>query len=136
MVGVVDLKELRLINKWVRNSPTANFPMTLDTEHHRVFIGYRNPAKLVALDIKTGKEVSINSIGGDTDDLYYDAENKEIIISCGEGYVNIFRQQAEDSYQQIANIPTLNGARTSLFIPQLKLFVVAARATSGKQQTF
>src|SRR5258705_13187943 len=106
MVGVVDWKELSLINKWVRNSPTANFPMTLDTEHHRVFIGYRNPAKLVVLDGKTGKEVSINNIGGDTDDLYYDSKSGDIIVSCGEGYVNILREHAGDSYQQIANIPT------------------------------
>lgn len=39
--------------------------------------------------------------------------------------------EAKTGFNKIANIPTRNGARTSLLIPQLKLFVLAERAEAG-----
>src|ERR1700730_16203478 len=72
MVGVIDLTQFRLIDKWVRNTPTANFPMALDAINHHVYIGYRHPAQLVVLDGKSGKEISRSTMAGDADDLYYD----------------------------------------------------------------
>jgi hypothetical protein len=132
MVASVDLTRMQIINKWVRNVPTANFPMALDEMNHRVIIGYRHPARLVVLDGKTGKEISINTMVGDADDLYYDGQTAEVYVSGGDGYINIFRQSGADTYKQIANILTRSGARTSLFVPQLKVFVLAARAQSGK----
>ena len=39
--------------------------------------------------------------------------------------INIFQLQSGDHYKQIANIPTRNGARTSLLVPQLHFFFVA-----------
>lgn len=132
MIAVVDLSKMLLIDKWVGNEPAANFPMALDAVNHRIFIGYRHPARLVVLDGRTGKEISIHTMAGDADDLYYDQETGEIYISGGEGYINIFQRTGLDIYKQVSNIPTRNGARTSLFVPQLKVFVLAARAVSGK----
>ena len=132
MVGVIALAQFKLINQWVRNTPTANFPMALDAIKHRVFIGYRHPSKLVVLDGRTGKEISINTMAGDADDLYYDDKTAEVFVSGGDGYINIFQEQGTGTYKQIANIPTRSGARTSLLIPELKILVLAARAESGK----
>ena len=131
IVGVLDLKQLKLTGKWGRSALAANFPMAVDTIQHRVFVGYRHPAKLIVFDGKTGQEISENTIAGDADDLYYDIDTKEIIISGGDGHISIFKQQGQNEYRQIANILSRNGARTSLLIPQLKLFVLAERADSG-----
>jgi hypothetical protein len=134
MIAVIDLMQLKLINKWIRNSPTANFPIAIDAANHYAFIGYRHPAKLVVLDIKTGKELSSNDMVSDVDDLYFDSDKKRVYISGGGGYINIFQQMGL-KVDQIANISTRNGARTSLFIPQLKIFVLAERSEfhSGAQ---
>lgn len=131
MIAVIDLLQLKLIDQWTGNTPTANFPMALDTIRHYAFIGYRHPAKLVVLDAKKGNEISNVDMAGDIDDLYFDYQNKRVFISGGAGYINIFEQQANGRLNTIANIPTQNGARTSLLIPQLKLFVLAERARSG-----
>ena len=69
---------------------------------------------------------------GDSDDLYYDDHKAKVYVSGGDGYINIFQQQDFSTYKQIANIQTRGGARTSLFVPQLKVFVVAARAAAGE----
>lgn len=132
LIAVIDLSKLKVVDQWTRNKPTSNFPMALDTIHHYAFIGYRHPAKLVVLDIKSGDEISNANMAGDIDDLYFDYQTKRLYISGGEGYINVFEHQANNRFNKIANIPSRNGARTSLFIPQLKLFVLAERAASGK----
>jgi hypothetical protein len=132
LVGVVDLTKSTLGDKWERNTPSANFPMSLDTTHHQVLVGYRHPARLVVYDGKTGRQLSENEMTGDADDLYYDEGAAKIFVSGGDGAVSIFQQDGEGAYKQTANIPTRSGARTSLLVPQWRILVVAARASSGK----
>lgn len=134
MIAVTNLSQLKVIDQWTRNTPTANFPMALDTVHHYAFIGFRHPARLVMLDSKTGEEISSTRMVNDVDDLYFDTPSRRIYTSGGGGYVNVFELQAGNQLKQIANIPTKNGARTSLLIPQLKLFVLAERAVAGSAQ--
>jgi hypothetical protein len=131
MVGVVDLKRSILISKWVRESPTANFPMALDTIHHRVFVGYRHPAALLVIDGLTGKEISNQPMAGDADDLYYDEKQSTIYVSGGDGSVFVFQETDKNIFKQIIRQPTRSGARTSLYVPELNIFVLAARAASG-----
>ncbi|MGN6602727.1 MAG: YncE family protein [Ginsengibacter sp.] len=131
-VDVIDLKHLKIVDEWKKSYPTANFPMAIDLENERLFVGYRHPARFLVFDSKTGKELSSHSMTGDADDLYYDTTTGEVIISGGGGYLNIFKEKDPSTYTQIANIHTRSGARTSLFIPRLNLFVLAARATEGK----
>ena len=131
MIGVIDLAQLKLTYSWKRNFPSANFPMALDVQNNIVFIGYRHPARLVVLDITTGKEISSHNMVGDVDDLYYDENKKRVYISGGGGYINIFQQDASGTFKQIMNMATRSGARTSLFIPQLQLLVLAERAEYG-----
>lgn len=131
MIGVIDLIHLKLIDSWKRNSPTANFPIAIDAPNQTAFIGYRHPAKLVVLDTKTGKEISSYEMVSDVDDLYFDKEKKRVYISGGGGYINIFQQGDKGKFSRITNMPTRSGARTSLLIPQLRLFVLAERAESG-----
>jgi hypothetical protein len=135
VVGVADLKQLKLIAKWSKLLPRANFPMAYDGVQHRIIVGYRLPAKLIIYDSDTGKEIFTAPMVGDVDDLYWDAKNKQVYISGGSGAVNIFKQTGNATYQKIADIKTRNSTRTSLFIPELSLFLIAARADGDQQAT-
>jgi hypothetical protein len=106
--------------------------MALDTTHHRVFVGYRHPARLIVFDAVSGKEISNMAMTGDADDLYYDNKTGYVYVSGGSGSISIYQHVNGNNSKQIATIPTRNGARTSLLIPQLSLFVLAERADSGK----
>lgn len=128
MVGVADLKQLKLIGKWSRVLPRSNFPMAYDEKQQRIIVGYRLPAKLIIYDSKTGKEVYSTPMVTDVDDLYWDPASKQILISGGGGSVNIFKQTGNTTYQKVADVKTRNGARTSLLVPELHLFLIAARA--------
>ena len=131
IVGVVDLAQSVLVSKW-ENSANANFPMAIDKADHKVFVGYRHPARLVVYNGRTGKVLTSAPMTGDADDLYYDEASGKVYVSGGQGAISIFQKQDNDTYKQTANIPTRSGARTSLLVPSLKILVVGARPVSGK----
>lgn len=118
-VAVIDRQKRTVVANWPITQAAANFPMALDEAHHRLFLGCRQPARLLVLDTDTGKVVTEMECAGDTDDVFYDAKNKRIYVSGGEGFISVFAQFEADKYQAIAKIPTAAGARTSLFVPAL-----------------
>lgn len=128
-IDVIDLKSFLVTDKWKVNSQ-ANFPMAIDERHQVIFIGCRHPNRLVAINATTGKTISENNLVQDVDDLFFDEKSNRIFASGGGGAVNIF--SFEDlKLRQIANIPTRSGARTSLLVPSLNLFILAERAAYG-----
>ena len=49
-------------------------------------------------DTTTGKESGSFDMVGDTDDLFYDAARKRLYVSGGEGYLDVFQEQAARLY--------------------------------------
>ena len=131
-VAVVDRFARKVIATWPLMRAGKNFPMALDEEDARLFVGARAPALLLVYDTGSGKVVARLPIGGDTDDLFFDAERKRLYVICGEGQVDVFRQEAADRYTQEASVKTAPRARTGLFVAQMRKLFVAAPAAEGK----
>jgi YVTN family beta-propeller protein len=133
-IAVIDRRTRTVKAKWPITAAKSNFPMALDEANHRLFVGCRKPARLVILDTTSGKEVANIDIIGDTDDLFYDAAMKRIYISGGAGSISVVQQKDADHYEGIATIRTSEGARTSLFVPEIKRLFVA-QPHRGKQES-
>jgi WD40 repeat protein len=131
-IAVIDTKDFKLKNTWKISDLRANFPMTLDTANNLVIAGFRHPATLVVYDNKNGKEISKADLVGDVDDVFYYTDKSLLIASGGDGYINVFEKSADNQFKQVSSIATRDGARTSLLIPSLGYFVLAARANGGK----
>ena len=87
------------------------------------------------MDSDTGKVVARVPIPGDVDDLYFDAKRRRIYVSCGEGAIAVIRQDDADRYDALANIPTVAGARTSLFDAEAgRLFLAVPRRADRPRQ--
>ncbi len=109
---------------WPMEEFRANFPMALDEAGQIVFIGCREPARLVALDAKTGQKVADLAISGDIDDLFFDAARGRLYASCGEGFIDVIERRARDRYEQRERVATSPGARTAYFSSELdRLFL-------------
>lgn len=128
-IVVIDLKSLKVTKKW-KTEYNANFPMAIDVSDHIIFIGYRHPGKLVAINAVSGKTISTAGLITDIDDLYFDGRTKKIYASGGGGAINIYLFN-NSQLTQAANIPTRSGARTSLLVPTLNTFVLAERASGS-----
>jgi YVTN family beta-propeller protein len=130
---VADKKNLKVISKWTLTSATQNFPMALDEGNHRLFVGFRDPAKVIVYDTESGKEVASFNTARDIDDIFYDAANKQIYISSGEGAVDIFKQRDTDHYDLVNRIQSAQGARTSLLVPELNQLYLAVPEHRGQE---
>ena len=127
-VVVVDRSKRGVAAAWEVPDARSNFPMALDEAGRRLFVGARSPAVLLVYDTDSGKVVAQAPIGADTDDVFFDAERKRVYVICGEGRVDVFRQDAADHYSQIGAVSTAARARTGLFVPEEGRLYVAVPA--------
>ncbi len=128
-IDVIDLNKNVVINKWKMIGATSNFPMALDEQHNRLFIGCRSPATLRVINKETGKDISSISCTGDADDVFYDLNDNLIFVSGGRGFIDVF--EAGDTLKRINHIATSSGARTSLLLSSQKTLLLAVPARNG-----
>jgi DNA-binding beta-propeller fold protein YncE len=126
-VAVVDRSRGSVVATWGTGGAVSNYPMALDEEDHRLFIVCRRPAQLRILDTNSGKLISKLPAIVDSDDVFYDKARKRIYATGGEGGISVYQQQDPHHYKEVAKIPTVKGARTGFFSPDLNLLFVAVR---------
>ena len=86
-IAVVDRAKRAIVARWSLAGNQANFPMALDENSRRLFVVCRKPARLLVFDIDFGKIVAQLDSVGDSDDVFYDSQRKQIYASGGEGQV-------------------------------------------------
>jgi DNA-binding beta-propeller fold protein YncE len=131
-VAAIDREKRTVTATWPMTEFKANFPMALDEASHRVFIGCRQPARLVVLDTSTGKLLANVETSGDTDDLFYDAKRQRIYTSCGEGFLEVIQRRDGDRFERLARLATRPGARTSFFSSDLDRLYLAVPQRNGR----
>ena len=135
-VAVVDRAKRTVLATWPVEGARSNFPMALDEKGKRLFVGARSPALVLVYDTDTGKIVARLPIGGDTDDVFYDAARSRLYVICGEGRVDVFRQETPDRYVHQSAIETAPRARTGLFVQEDGKLYVAAPAGTASARVF
>jgi hypothetical protein len=130
-IAVVDHGSQKQIGKWPPANRSANFPMALDPVRRHVLVIFRSPAELGVFSMTDGKPIATTETCGDADDLFVDAKRARIYVSCGAGFLDILEVK-ETTYRRIARIPTVSGARTSLFVPEMDRLLLAVRASSAQ----
>lgn len=105
----------------------ANFPMAVEPDSGRIVVAFRSPPTLAAFAMPDGHLAAKAGTCGDADDLFVDAKRRRIYVSCGDGVIDVVEPR-DTGFSRIARIPTVSGARTSLFVPSLDRLYVAVRA--------
>jgi DNA-binding beta-propeller fold protein YncE len=129
-IAVVDLAS-GAVARWSQGFTLANFPMALTPDGKTIAVVFRAPAQLALIDAGSGAVRQRLPACGDSDDVFFDPSRRDIYVSCGEGAVDVFHSDG-GAYALQARLPTRPGARTSLFVPELDRFYVAARASEGQ----
>lgn len=128
-IAVVDSVSQKQTGTWPLANRGANFPMALDPARRHVLIVFRAPAELGVFSMTGGKPIATTEACGDADDLFIDAKRARVYVSCGAGFLDVLEPK-DATYRRIARIPTVSGARTSLFVPEMDRLLVAVRASS------
>jgi DNA-binding beta-propeller fold protein YncE len=127
---IADRDAQKELGRWSLGNGT-NFPMALNPKAGHVVVAFRNPARLAAFSKTDGARVFDVELCGDADDVFVDQKRERVYVSCGEGYLDVFDAR-QAAYRRIRHVATAAGARTSLFVPELDLLFVAARATASE----
>jgi len=130
-IEVADLSSYSVIAKWKNTNASSNFPMALDEENNRIFIGCRSPATLRMISTQTGKDIISLSCSGDADDVFYNAADSLVFVSAGKGFIDVFKTNSSAELRQIDHIDTRSGSRTSLLLPSEKELLLAVPERDG-----
>jgi YVTN family beta-propeller protein len=130
-IAVVDRASQKQTGKWPIPDHGANFPMVLDSVRRQVLVIFRAPAELGVFSMTGGKLIATAETCGDADDLFIDAKRDRVYVSCGAGFIDVLEAKGQ-TYRRTARIPTVSGARTSLFVPELDRLLVAVRTNAAE----
>jgi DNA-binding beta-propeller fold protein YncE len=132
VIQVVDRSSRKVVSVWPVKEAKENIPMALDRPQGRLFVGCE-PGKFIVYATSTGKSISSLDINMGADGIYYDAKRHKIYVSTGEGFINVISQLTPERYQLVERINTTEGAGTSLYVPQLDLYIVATPQAGNRQ---
>jgi hypothetical protein len=110
---------------WALDGSPHATSIAFDESHHRMFVGTRNPAMIVVLDSKSGKEITRMPTVNTLDGIFFDRATRRVYTSGGEGFVDVQQQTDPDHYAPVAHVATGANARTSLFVPEMRELMVA-----------
>ncbi len=140
-VAVVDLESRKVAARWPVKPAGHPVGMAIDSANHRLFIGARNPQKLVIMNTETGAIEGILPIGSGVDATAF--YNGQAFSSCGDGTL-VIAGTREGSWAIEQTVKTAAGARTMgldratgrIYLPTAELEPVAAGRPKPKPGTF
>jgi len=137
LVAVVDLKTRKVIARWPVAPGGHPVGLTIDRKTHRLFIGCRNPQKLIVMSTEDGKVLADLPIGAGVDATKFHAGHA--FASCGDGTLTVASEKAgKFEVEQVVKTPT--GARTmavddatnALYLPTAEFEAPAPGAASRR----
>jgi outer membrane protein assembly factor BamB len=109
VVAVVDLKSSKVIARWPVAPGGHPVGMAMDRNSHRLFIGCRNPQKLVVMNAENGKVEAALPIGAGVDATRF--YNGQAFASCRDGSLTVI-SAAGEKFGVEQTVKTPDGART------------------------
>ncbi len=131
-LAVIDKTTGKIVAWWPIHEAQQNAAIDFDEATHRLFIVTRKPGKLVVLDSKSGKTVAAFKAPERADQVVWDAANRRIYVTGGDGRIGVFQRNGADHYAQVALVPSAPGAKTAVLAPSLNRLYVAASPGKAK----
>ena len=130
LVAVVDLQSGKVLDRWPVAPGGHPVGMAIDPAHHRLFIGCRNPQKMIVMSTETGKVEAAVPIGSGNDAARFD--RGQAFASCRDGSLTVISEKA-GHFEVEQTVKTVEGARTmgldrstqEIFLPTAEMLPAA-----------
>jgi hypothetical protein len=109
-VAVVDIKARKVVAHWSVAPGGAPVGMSIDTKRRRLFVGCRNPQKLIVMNADDGKVLADLSIGAGVGATRFDGIHA--FASCRDGKLEVAGESAADKFEILQTVMTPVGSRT------------------------
>ena len=108
-VAVVDIKARKVLAHWPVAPGGTPVGLSIDPQKHRLFIGCRNPQKLVVMSTDDGKILADLPIGTGVDATRFDGH--QAFASCRDGHLEV-ADEVNGTFKIVQTVTTALGART------------------------
>lgn len=115
-VAVVELRTAKVLAHWPTAPGGHPVGMAIDPVHRRLFIGCRNPQKLMVMDCDGGKILASLPIGRGVDAVAFD--DGYALASCGDGTLTVVGETSPGNFAVVQTLATAPGARTEGLDPK------------------
>jgi DNA-binding beta-propeller fold protein YncE len=109
-VAVVDIKGRKVLAHWPVAPGGAPVGLSIDPTKRRLFIGCRNPQKLIVMSTDDGKVIADLPIGAGVDATRFDGG--EAFASCRDGKLNVAAENMSGKFEIVQTVTTAVGAKT------------------------
>ncbi len=134
LVAVVDLHTRKVLARWPVAPGGHPVGMAIDTRAHQLFIGCRNPQKMIVMSTDDGKVVADLPIGTGVDATRH--FHDQAFASCRDGSLTVIGENS-GKFDVEQTLKTADGARTMGLDPMThKIFLPTAEllpAANGKR---
>lgn len=110
LVAVVDVKAHKVVADWPVAPGGHPVGMAIDVKGHHLFVGCRNPQKMIVMSTNDGKVEAALPIGAVVDATDFD--NGQAFASCGDGTLTVVGEKS-GQWNVEQTVKTVAGARTS-----------------------
>lgn len=129
VVAVVDLHTRKVVSRWPIAPGGHPVGMAIDAKAHQLFIGCRNPQKMIVMSTEDGKVVAALPIGAGVDATQ--VFGLESFASCRDGSLTVIGENA-GKFEVEQTVKSADGARTMGLDPERrKIFLATAEMTTG-----
>lgn len=126
LIAVVDLATNKVVDRWPTAPGGHPTGMAIDRAAHRIFIGCRNPQKLIVMNTDTGKVEAALPIGSGNDAVRF--FQGHAFASCRDGSLTVAGEK-DGRFAVEQTVHTADGARTmgldrttrQLFLPTAEM---------------
>jgi hypothetical protein len=133
-VAVVDIKARKVIARWPVAPGGAPVGMSIDTKKRRLFIGCRNPQKLIVMSADDGKVLADLPIGAGVDATRFDGS--QALASCRDGKLEVAGESTSGKFEIVQTVTTPVGARTmDIDVEMHKVYLATAEFEESKPQS-
>ncbi|HEX5284436.1 MAG TPA: hypothetical protein VFW30_09965 [Bryocella sp.] len=141
LVAVVDLKSRKVLARWPVAPGSHPVGMSIDTKTHRLFVGCRNPQKLIVMNTTNGAVEADLPIGAGVDATGF--HKGEAFASCRDGSLIVAAEKSGKwDVEQVVKTP--QGARTMgvdtendrIYLPTAELEPATTGRAHAKPGTF
>lgn len=130
-IAVVDLKARKVLAHWPVAPGGSPVGLSIDTKGRRLFIGCRNPQKLIVMSTDDGKVIADLPIGAGVDATKFDGQ--QAFASCRDGKLVIAGETASGKFEVQQTVATPVGARTMDIDPEAhKVYLATAEFEEQK----
>lgn len=141
-VAKVDLHTRKVVARWPVAPGGHPVGMAIDAKAHRLFIGCRNPQKMVVMSTDNGKVEASLPIGAGVDATR--VFGNEAFASCRDGSLTVVAEKTGEQFAVEQTLKTADGARTMgldeatrrIFLPTAEMITGANGRPTAKPGTF